>query len=226
MKLKDVELIPGVVVDSDDPKKIGRVKATVPGVLDSTVMTIEGMPWIYPLTMAGYQQYSKLIPGSKIWVFKIENNMKELWYIPLFQLNSDLTERIKGEISDVIFHRTYGSNTATMYYTENNGINMEVGDSAHIHVKPDSTIDMFANNAKLKLDTKVKVGGDEASEQMVRGNKLQSLLRNLSNNIKDLASAASSDPTKTGHLVPSITNMSSQIDSVINDILSDDGVVT
>ena len=68
MKFSETELLPGVVIDVDDPKMLGRVKATVPTLFDENIMNKEGMPWIYPLTMIGYQGFSKLQKGSKIYL--------------------------------------------------------------------------------------------------------------------------------------------------------------
>jgi electron transport complex protein RnfC len=89
MKFNETELLPGVVIDVNDPKKLGRVKATVPTLFDEAVMNREGMPWIYPLTMTGYQGFSKLMAGSKIWVFKQQSKPREFWYIPMFELNQN-----------------------------------------------------------------------------------------------------------------------------------------
>ena len=53
MKFKDVELLPGVVIDAKDPKMLGRVKATVPTLFDNSAMDVKVMPWIYPISMIG-----------------------------------------------------------------------------------------------------------------------------------------------------------------------------
>ena len=43
MKLGDkVELVLGIVIEDNDPKKLGRVKVSAPGYFDREVMSIEG----------------------------------------------------------------------------------------------------------------------------------------------------------------------------------------
>ena len=95
MKLKECKVIPGVVIDVSDPKYIGRVKADSPGLFDSSVMNKEGMPWLYPLGMGGYQSFSKLRTGSKIWILTDED-YHEFWYWPMFELNTDTRKIISG----------------------------------------------------------------------------------------------------------------------------------
>ena len=59
MLFKDIEAIPGVVIDAEDPENLLRVKAAVPGIFDPGTMKKEALPWIYRFPMCGYQQYSK-----------------------------------------------------------------------------------------------------------------------------------------------------------------------
>ena len=50
MKLSNCEIRPGVVVTADDPKKMGRIKAVVPGWFNNASMHEEDMFWIAPFT--------------------------------------------------------------------------------------------------------------------------------------------------------------------------------
>ena len=62
MKLSNCEIRPGVVVTADDPKKMGRIKAVVPGWFNNASMHEEDMFWIAPFTSgSGYQRVSKCI---------------------------------------------------------------------------------------------------------------------------------------------------------------------
>lgn len=66
MKLSNCEIRPGVVVTADDPKKMGRIKAVVPGWFNNASMHEEDMFWIAPFTSgSGYQRVSKCIEGQK-----------------------------------------------------------------------------------------------------------------------------------------------------------------
>ena len=66
MKLADVEMIPGVVVDDEDPKFLGRLKISAPGEFDVDSMDINDMFWVYPFPVGGYQSFSHMLKGSKV----------------------------------------------------------------------------------------------------------------------------------------------------------------
>ena len=72
--LSKVKMIPGVVLSHEDPKNMQRVKAYVPGLFDPKTMSTEAMPWIYPLSMKGFQSFSLQNQNTKIWVIILPNN--------------------------------------------------------------------------------------------------------------------------------------------------------
>ena len=81
MKLNNCEIRPGVVVTADDPKKMGRIKAVVPGWFNNASMHEEDMFWIAPFTSgSGYQRVSKCIEGQKVWVLHDSTNEYEYYY--------------------------------------------------------------------------------------------------------------------------------------------------
>ena len=74
MTLADFELTPGIVITSDDPENLGRVKAASPGIFDTNTMSQDDMFWISPFMMTGQQSFSKLEIGSKIWILHNKKN--------------------------------------------------------------------------------------------------------------------------------------------------------
>ena len=106
MKLSNVEISPGVIVDAKDPEKLGRVKINAPalmrgnesgdhfGVVDKIDNNV--LPWIYPMMMNRYQMFSKELEGMKVWVINNTENYNEYWYIPMFDY-IDVTEEIVSE---------------------------------------------------------------------------------------------------------------------------------
>lgn len=192
MKFKDVELLPGVVIDIEDPKKIGRIKVTVPGLFDSTAMDKEGLPWVYPLTMHGYQGFYKLLEGSKVWVFKTENNYKEFWYIPMFDLNDNTKELISDYTeSDVLISRSAGENSIYLYYEEETGLMGKIGENGEINITKDGEIVIRSGEGYVELKGgKVYVGGKDPKEPAVLGKQLTTVLTQLAADLKALGNAA------------------------------------
>ena len=125
MKLGDINILPGAVVDIEDPKFIGRVKAAAPGLFDESVMSKDSFPWIYPVNIPGYQRFSTLREGSKIWIFVVGDDCREFWYLPMFELTGDTRDIISSEEDDykdaeVLLSRNNGSMAIYIYYVPSN----------------------------------------------------------------------------------------------------------
>ena len=123
MKLSNVDVVPGVIVDTKDPKKLGRVKINAPALMRGNnsgdtygvVETIDNnvLPWVYPLTMSRYQSFSKQLEGMKVWVLNNTENYNEYWYIPMFDY-IDVTEEIVSEkYSAMLFSDTCSKCTSS-----------------------------------------------------------------------------------------------------------------
>lgn len=193
MKFSETELLPGVVTDVDDPKLLGRVKATVPTLFDENIMNKEGMPWIYPLTMIGYQGFSKLQKGSKIWVFKQKGKPREFWYIPMFELNKNTRDVVENyKEPEVLISRSAGTESVYIYYTDAEGIQLKIGSENYVNIKPDSSITLKSGNARVDLkEGKIYIGDGNAIEPSILGNKLFDALSNLSKNLGAIAGMCS-----------------------------------
>ena len=141
MKLSNVEVVPGVIVDTKDPKKLGRVKINAPALMRGNnsgdtygvVETIDNnvLPWVYPLTMSRYQSFSKQLEGMKVWVLNNTENYNEYWYIPMFDY-IDVTENIVSEKYDndveVLMSRKNGDGSAAIYYDRSGGHVTQIND--------------------------------------------------------------------------------------------------
>ena len=221
MKFSDTELLPGVVVSVDDPKMLGRIKVNVPTLFNSESMSVDGLPWVYPLTMIGYQGFSKLMTGSKVWVFKQKDNYKELCYIPMFELNQNTREIVSQyNEPEVLISRSAGDLSVLIYYTDQEGIQLKVGET-FINIKPDSSIMIKAGNGQIDVKNgKVFLGNGEATESAVLGNTLQKLLSQLASDIKNLGTIAGGCYF-TNHLVAPINTMYANLNSTQKNILCD-----
>lgn len=197
MNLKDIKVLPGIVIDVADPKFIGRVKADCPGLFDSSVMNKEGLPWIYPFTMQGYQRFSKLRVSSKIWIFT-NDDYTEFWYMPMFQLNDDTKNIISGDESDydeseVLLSRTSGDNSTFIYYSPSKGIVLQNSENTTITLTPDNQIILKSGDGQVSIKNNHVYLGDgntDSMEAAVYGEKLVKLLDELKGKFLQLNAAA------------------------------------
>jgi len=184
MELKDYKVIPGVVIDVDDPKYIGRVKADAPGLFNSEVMNKDGLPWVYPFTMNGYQRFSKLMNGSKIWILT-NKNYTEFWYLPMFELNDDSKDIISKDESDyeqseIILSRNMGDNSVYIYYSPSQGIMLKNSENTYINIKSNNEIDITAGEGHVQIkNNKVYIGQGDNFQPAVKYNELKTILDNL-----------------------------------------------
>lgn len=199
MNLSDYEFFPGSIIDVDDPKYLGRVKAIVPTLFD-TSMNKDGLPWIRPFTMSGYQRFSKMLNGSKIWVFRNKTNYTEFWYIPMFELNGDTRDIVGGDDtkysdSEVILNRNMGSMSVRIYYNANDGIIIKYGDENYITINPDGEAIMKAGDGMVKISgNHVYLGDGDTGEPAVMGNKLVEQLEHIKHNFEAVKKALECAP--------------------------------
>jgi len=193
MDLKDYKILPGIVIDVEDPKYIGRVKADAPGLFNSEVMNKEGLPWIYPFNMNGYQRFSKLMNGSKIWILT-NMNYTEFWYWPMFELNDDSKDIISKDESDyeqseVLLSRNMGDNSVYIYYSPSQGIMLKNSENTYINIKSDNEIEIKADKGVVRIKgSSVEIGNDnEGFVNAVRFDKLQTMLSNFRTYLQQVA---------------------------------------
>lgn len=205
MDLKDIKVLPGIVIDVADPKYIGRVKADCPGLFDSSVMNKEGLPWIYPFSMNGYQRFSKLRVSSKIWIFT-DKDYNEFWYVPMFQLNDDTKEIVSSDTSDydeseVLLSRTAGDNGVYIYYSPSKGIVLQNSENTLINLTPDNQIILKSGDGQVTVkNNHVYLGNTDTDsmEAAVFGEKLVKMLDDLKGKFLQLSSAALAGPYTVG----------------------------
>ena len=196
MKLSDYEFFPAVTVDVADPKHIGRVKLNAPTVFSSE-MNKEGLPWVYPFSMAGYQRFSSPREGQKVWLFRNINNPKECWYMPMPELTEDsrkiIEEDADYEEGEVILSRNMGNMSVQIYYNDTDGLMIKNGDESTININKDNEIVITNGKGKVILkDDHVYIGDGGDGEPAVLGDKLTSLLSDFFTSVaKGLSAAAS-----------------------------------
>ena len=225
MLFKDIEAIPGVVIDAEDPENLLRVKAAVPGIFDPGTMKKEALPWVYRFPMCGYQQYSKMMSGSRIWVLRNTKNYYEFWYIPFSDLNANTLAAAKSE-ADVLISRYTGAGNAQLYYNKEEGFKT-ILDESYIQLDTNGNVINMSNGYSSKVYGEHYYAGKDggAYEPMVLGKKLTNLFKQISSGLDALASVAESSPY-TSQLSSPIRKIKSNIDNNYLEITSKDCSLT
>ena len=225
MLFRDIEAIPGVVIDAEDPENLLRVKAAVPGVFDPGTMSKEALPWIYRFPMCGYQQYSKLMTGSRIWVLRNTKNYYEFWYIPFSDLNDNTLNAAKSD-GDVLVSRYFGESNAQLYYNIKEGFKTVLGENYMQLDASGNTVNMSNGYSSKVYGGHYYAGKDGGEyEPMVLGNKLAELFGQISSGLDELANVAESSPYTSQLSVP-IRNIKLNIDTLYPEITSKDCSLT
>lgn len=194
MRLSNVELIQGVIIDVNDPNKQGRVKCIVPGIFENSDDK-DCYPWINPFCMPSYQSFSKQMNGAKVWVIQVKDNYNEFYYIPLFDKIGTTQEFLDEKYSqnpEVVFMRDNCGQVSKITYDQQDGCMIQVN-SSFINIRPDSEIHCHTETNDIHMKSgNVFVGSNDGQdyEPAVFGNKLSDILLKLKNAMATLQTAA------------------------------------
>lgn len=216
-ELKDVKLTMGVVLSHDDPDNLGRVKAYVPGLFSKSTMDTDAMPWIWPLKMWGFQSFSLQNQNSKIWVIILPDNPYGYFYMPFFELSTATKSHISGD-TDIMMCRTTSNGNAAVYYNKSDGIVSSIGKS-RIQIDNNMDAGMYSNGSSVKISGgKVTVGKQsDEGEPMILGDKLKTLLDDLSSGLNNVAQKMIANPYVNAcgsELLNVVTQLNSDISTI------------
>lgn len=218
MKLSNCEILPGTIVTAEDPKKMGRVKAVVPGWFDNATMNEEDMFWIAPFTTgAGYQRVSKPLEGQKIWVLHDSTNEYEYYYLPMWETNINTTAAQQDFDYDVLVSRSGKSAGAQMFYTGQQGFVTRIGEHAQTQINQAGDIENKSNGIEMSVrGAKAYVGLEgKCEDPMVRGNQLYKILSDLKAGLDKLNNLVQVNPY-CNNLCPGILQCSKAISDTID----------
>lgn len=194
MTLADFEILPGVVINTDDPLNQGRVKACAPGLFDTSTMEVDDLFWINPFMMIGQQSFSKMELNSKIWILHNIHNYFEYWYIPMFEINQNSPE-VMSTTSDVLLSRSINGEIVQLYYSKDTGFNLNIGDN-HINLSSEGILNINASGAVITA-SKSGINLQQADQQLHPAAKADEIVKALGEfcaNLTSIATAATSSP--------------------------------
>lgn len=228
MELSNAVLLPGVVVDAEDPKCLGRVKCITAGLTNPDTMDTNCLPWYAPLTCFGYQRISKPVEGQKVWILHDKSNYYEYYYLPAWDVNSN-TELISPNPDyDVLVSRSGEGYGAQMFYNSEEGFVTRIGNDISTTIKKDKSIINTDNVVEMSIRDKHVYCGlkdSENYEPMVRGEQLVKLLGDLKTALSNAADLAKPN-MYTSHLGDPLKMCSTAIEQTLNEICSQNAKVS
>ena len=222
-ELIDYFLIESVIEYTDDPLKIGRVRATIPGVIHhSTTVEKEALPWIRPFKMYCYQTFTKPLPGQKIWVLVNKSNYNEFWWFPY----SEIIDIVKGYLEEYyeetpdVFHAREEFVTPIMHTWDNKQGYKWVIAEDYIDFFPTREFKLKVHDCNINVvNNIIQVGGDGEGdyEPGIKGEQLCTLLGKLKTECEAVSEAAGSSPYTT-HLKTPLKKFANTFTSMNEDI--------
>jgi hypothetical protein len=220
MTLGDFEIIPGVVIDANDPLNEGRVKACAPGLFDTSEMDKEDLFWINPFMMIGHQSFSRLEINSKIWILHNSDNYFEYWYIPMFEINEN-APKVQNSNADVMLSRSINGETVQLYYSPDDGYNIVIGDN-RLQLSSEGDFNVVASDAVITANSDgiklTKYNSDIYS--VTKAEPLINILNEFCIDLETLSMTASANPYTANIAVP-LFQASSKLQKALQSIKSD-----
>lgn len=219
MNLSSIDVFPGVVIENKDAECLGRIKCSVISEMDATNVDPKILPWVKPLF--GGNNFSIPKKGDKVWVFKNINALDDYRWASMYDVPATTQQYIQENNSDnthVLMNNENGYTASRITHDDTNGFVFTTNGST-LNIKPQDGISFIGQQTKIVADNNYYLIGKNASESAVKGDKLRSLLSDISAQIKELSNIASSNPY-TSILSQPLMNISSTISNALDDILS------
>lgn len=183
MNMNDLELIPAVIINANDPDKLGRVQCGALNEMDTSSMEKDLLPWCMPFSMGGAQRYSQPLEKQKCWLLKNKKSPNTYWWIPAPDMIGD-TQNIINEKSennvDVLHLRKSGGTTMMQTADDINGYSMKTSTS-HISVGQNGSSDIGAKDAEVRLNNgKIEIeAGSEGLQRTLLGDNVVNLFLDM-----------------------------------------------
>lgn len=153
----------GVVINNEDPLRLGRVKIRIMDLYDD--IQDENLPWALPLISINGDAFS--IPDIKkvLNVIMIDNNIYNPYYTYCEHYNDDLTNQLKNT-NDYQIMKAIIYDHLTKVYRTNNSLTLSHNNS-NLSINNNSSIELnLMNNNK-----KITLGSNDAKENFILGDE-------------------------------------------------------
>lgn len=229
--LKDYEFLPGVIVETDDPLKYGRIKVSAIGAYNANNSSTKQLPWCYPFMMFGNNSYASYEKGSKVWILRNMKRNDENWFIPMYEHHGITQDYVNSEQHknkpEVISMRVNGGSKSSVTYDHDSGYNISTGGAgggASLNINTGSYATMTGGGSSVNVkDGSISLGNPGEDEHpAVLGDKLKELLETLVNAIDNYTTAVASVCPETSMAQSSIHLTLDKIkNKMIEEILSE-----
>jgi len=209
-ELIDYYIIESVIEYVDDPLKIGRIRASIPGVIHHEVGHTEkkeALPWIRPFKMYCYQTFTKPLKGQKVWILVNKSNYNEFWWFPFFETSNIVQGYLNEYYEDTpdVFHsRDEFASPVMATWDNKQGYKWTIKED-YIDFFPSREFKLKVNDCNINVTPGniIEVGGDNSPagpyEPAVMGLKCQNLRSGMQSACNAVKQAAGSSPY-TSHL--------------------------
>ena len=226
MKMKNCELLPGKVVQVDDPGS-GVVRCTAPG-LFSVNDDPSLLPPITPFIPSGHRgAVSTPAEGDKVWIITEEGNSQMIWWIR----RGDEPDEVKSINPDreVVFSRDTDNGVYQLFWSDGEGIKF-LKDGSYIRISPDGNIDIVREGINRAISISpgsICLGKGSDDESLVSthaayGERVEDALDAIYNILSNLSKLCAGNPY-TGTLKPALNELTlSQLSSKISKCTSKD----
>lgn len=185
-RVREINFYQGIVVDNNDPEKLGRCKIRVFGVFSDEIQD-KDLPWAVPdFGFIGSTLGSFIVPPNDciVNVYFDNNDIYKPKYTTKVLNRNDLpTDKDDDYPNTMIFFETdegeyfkINRQQNLTFYKTASGVTISIDDGGNIDIDT-STSD--TGNVTINAGGEIKLGKSDADEPMVLGNQLQEYLYSL-----------------------------------------------
>jgi len=209
MDVANFDLVPGIIIDVNDPMKLGRIKCSAQGLFDPNTMDEDVLPWIMPIKMNKYQMFSKQEKNRKVWILNNKNNPNEYWYFTHFEMikiTDDLVKEKYDNDIEVVVSRPTAALSAQFSYDNKDGFIIHYDDWKW-NMTPDGKVTCHGDQGDIDIREQHVFAGRNSEEPLYEPSTLCNSLRTVFQQLQfDFAMLKAAASQEDPLLVPGFTS--------------------